>query len=160
MRGREWRENGLEWWIPLRSEHLLSYRVFPPLWSQMTEAIDKTGGGKQLPPVFPPPRHFLLQHSLSFSQHIQRCSDEYYRNKRAEVNYFQSHWLATMLFPGVRMKTFLQGWLTVFFSCECEIIGIYLKFIFFKCDTVYENTVPYTSSVNFLSPQNNSTHNH
>ncbi len=28
------------------------------------------------------------------------------------------------------MKKFLQGWLTVFFSCECEVIGIYLKFIF------------------------------
>lgn len=86
--GRQWRESGLERWIlcnlnTCNSGWLLTYRVFPALWSQMTEAIDKIGGGKQLPPVLPPPRHnmFSVQPSLSFSQHTQRLSDKYYNEK-------------------------------------------------------------------------------
>jgi len=59
----------------------------------MTEAIDKIGGGNHLPPVLPPPRHdmFSVQPNLSFSQYIQRLSDEYYNEESSGIHHFQSH---------------------------------------------------------------------
>lgn len=132
MRGREWRENGLERWIPWdlnTCSHTECSLHSDRKWLRPLIRLEKVNNCLHF---FPPPSH-----SLSFSQHIQRCSDEHYIKKwRAEVNYFQSHWLAAVISrsQGKEIFWFYQKvWLTVFFSsCECESIWIYLEFIFFK----------------------------